>query len=237
VAHPQRSEQAQDHLVNRISGITLAIDAATYEGSVAVLRDGVIVAERVVAMRGETEERLMPAVHDAVAAAGISVNAISRVVCGEGPGSFTSLRIAGSIAKGIAFGNGVPLFAVSSLALVVAGARDLAPGRYLAVLDAMRGERFTAPFHRDASGIVTPMGSVSRVAQADVARTAEHLEATAIGPLERVVAAPLARGVAAMLAAVTGSGAVDIDSWEPAYGRLAEAQVRWEAAHGRPLTA
>ena len=29
--------------------------------------------------------------------------------------------------------------------------------------------------------------------------------------------------------------AVDLDAWEPSYGRLAEAQVKWEAAHGRPL--
>jgi hypothetical protein len=28
---------------------------------------------------------------------------------------------------------------------------------------------------------------------------------------------------------------VDIASWEPEYGRLAEAQVRWERAHGMPL--
>jgi tRNA threonylcarbamoyladenosine biosynthesis protein TsaB len=35
-----------------------------------------------------------------------------------------------------------------------------------------------------------------------------------------------------MLAAI---GPADIASWEPAYGRLAEAQVRWESAHGRPL--
>ena len=33
---------------------------------------------------------------------------------------------------------------------------------------------------------------------------------------------------------VEGAG-VDIERWEPAYGRLAEAQVKWEAAHGRPL--
>ena len=30
---------------------------------------------------------------------------------------------------------------------------------------------------------------------------------------------------------------VDLDRWEPDYGRLAEAQVKWEAAHGRPLPA
>ena len=30
---------------------------------------------------------------------------------------------------------------------------------------------------------------------------------------------------------------VDLDRWEPDYGRLAEAQVKWEATHGRPLPA
>jgi tRNA threonylcarbamoyladenosine biosynthesis protein TsaB len=29
----------------------------------------------------------------------------------------------------------------------------------------------------------------------------------------------------------------DLATWEPNYGRLAEAQVKWEAAHGRALTA
>ena len=34
---------------------------------------------------------------------------------------------------------------------------------------------------------------------------------------------------------IEGIPPVDLASWEPAYGRLAEAQVKWEAAHGRPL--
>jgi tRNA threonylcarbamoyladenosine biosynthesis protein TsaB len=219
------------------AGFTLAIDASTYDGSVAVLRDGAVVSERVVAMRGETEERLMPAVHDAVAEAKTTIDALNRVVCGEGPGSFTSLRIAGAIAKGIAFGNGVPLFAVSSLALVIAGSKGLPPGTYLASLDAMRGERFISPFHRDANGQVTPMGSLSRVSAAEVKAIAASLGATAVGPLEDLKAAPKASGVAAMLAAIVRAGPVSTDTWEPSYGRLAEAQVKWEAAHGRPLQA
>jgi tRNA threonylcarbamoyladenosine biosynthesis protein TsaB len=38
-----------------------------------------------------------------------------------------------------------------------------------------------------------------------------------------------------LLESVIEQGPVDLASWEPDYGRLAEAQVRWEAAHGRPL--
>ena len=38
-----------------------------------------------------------------------------------------------------------------------------------------------------------------------------------------------------MLWACLAAGPVALDGWEPSYGRLAEAQVKWEAAHGRPL--
>jgi tRNA threonylcarbamoyladenosine biosynthesis protein TsaB len=38
-----------------------------------------------------------------------------------------------------------------------------------------------------------------------------------------------------MIDEITASGPCDLNTWEPAYGRLAEAQVKWEAAHGRPL--
>jgi tRNA threonylcarbamoyladenosine biosynthesis protein TsaB len=46
-----------------------------------------------------------------------------------------------------------------------------------------------------------------------------------------VDARPHARAVALM----AEPAAVDLATWEPAYGRLAEAQVKWEAAHGRAL--
>ena len=179
----------------------------------------------------------MPAVLAALAEAGAAVGDVERVVCGEGPGSFTSLRIAGAIAKGIAFGNVIPLFAVSSLALVVAGAHGLPAGTYLAVLDAMRGERFVATFARAADGTLTALGPAARVTAAEAEQLAARGNVVAIGLLEPTKGAPHARGVAPLLHAIVRSGAVSVDAWEPVYGRLAEAQVKWEAAHGRPLQA
>ena len=112
--------------------ITLALDASSYIGTVAVLRDDVLVAEGNALMRGEQEERLMPCVASVLADAGCAVPDVGRVICGAGPGSFTSLRIAGAIAKGIGMGNDVPLNVVPSLALMVAGHRpSLADGRNL----------------------------------------------------------------------------------------------------------
>ena len=107
-------------------------------------------------MRGELEERLMPAVVATLGEAGCSVRDVTRVICGAGPGSFTSLRIAGAIAKGIVMGNGERvdgLFAVSSLALIVAARSDhLEPGRWLALLDAMRRERYAALLYHVGEG-------------------------------------------------------------------------------------
>ncbi|MGH7654296.1 MAG: tRNA (adenosine(37)-N6)-threonylcarbamoyltransferase complex dimerization subunit type 1 TsaB [Gemmatimonadaceae bacterium] len=219
--------------------ITLALDASTYVGTVAVLRDRALVAEGEAVMRGEQEERLMPAVVATLGEAGCSVRDVTRVICGAGPGSFTSLRIAGAIAKGIAIGNDARvdgLFAVSSLALIVAGrSAVLEPGRWLALLDAMRGERYAALYEVGADGSVREAGRLGLMRESDVARECERLGARAIGPKEMMEAAPHARGVAVLLDQILAHGRVSLDTWEPDYGRLAEAQVKWEAAHGRLL--
>ena len=118
--------------------ITIALEGATYEGSVAILRGGQVLSDRSLGsdnggvQRSGRGERLMPALAECMAEAGVLSNAIVRIVCGSGPGSFTSLRVAGSVAKGLASGYGVDLYEVSSLLLTVAGATtNLAPGPYL----------------------------------------------------------------------------------------------------------
>ena len=217
--------------------ISLAIEASTYTGSVAVIRDGVVLAERETAMRGADEERLMPAAADALRAAGVAPNAIDRVVCGAGPGSFTSLRIAGAIAKGLALSAGAALYPISSLTMLVAGARPaLAPGRYAAVLDAMRGDVFAAVYTVTDERITTESPTVI-VPRAALGHYATAHAARIVGPNEQHVVIPHARAAAALGSLLAWPDPADLATWEPDYGRLAEAQVRWEAAHGRSLTA
>lgn len=68
-----------------------------------------------------------------------------------------------------------------------------------------------------------------------IATALEH-EAHAVGPgqPERSVE-PHARAAARLTKLIDATTPADLAGWEPAYGRLAEAQVKWEAAHGRPL--
>ena len=215
--------------------ISVAIDASTYVGTVAVFGDRDLLAEGQTAMRGADREGLFPLVSATVERAGASERDIHRVVCGAGPGSFTSLRIAGSIAKGLAFGSGSPLFTVSSLALLPAAISDLAPGAYLAVLDALRGEVFVAGYHVDEAGELSEVLAERLVAATEVAAIARSTQSVPIGPGQPIEAAPHARGVARLQALIAKVGSVDLASWEPQYGRKAEAQAKWEAAHRRPL--
>ncbi|HEX7120761.1 MAG TPA: tRNA (adenosine(37)-N6)-threonylcarbamoyltransferase complex dimerization subunit type 1 TsaB [Gemmatimonadaceae bacterium] len=220
-----------------MNGLTLAIDASTYTGTVALIRDGAVLAERSAAMRGEHEERLMPAVSDVLRDAGVAVRSLDAVACGAGPGSFTSLRIAASIAKGLATALGVPLLVAPSPLLIVAGAVPaLAPGRYIAVLDAMRGDQFALDVAVEVDGGLVADGKPWLAPSDAVAARARERGATLVGPVQPGERVPHARGFASLLRQHIAV-AVDLVSWEPDYGRKAEAQVKWERAHGRPLEA
>ena len=216
---------------------TLVLEAATYAGSVALLNDRVVVAERSVAMRGRDHEALMPAVAEVLAEASVPVAQLGRIVCGAGPGSFTSLRIAGGIAKGLAMAEGIPLVPVSSLALLVASREGLSAGRYIGAIDALRGEHYVALLEVDGAGNVRQTGGFSRVSSPELGEFATRMgaELIAAGPTSGGEVAPHARAAARLTKLIDATPAADLAAWEPAYGRLAEAQVKWEAAHGRPL--
>lgn len=212
--------------------ITLALDASTYTGTVAVLRDSQVLADGEAAMRGRDAEALMPCVADVLREAGVVPRELNRVVCGAGPGSFTSLRIAASIAKGVAFGCGCPLFAVSSLALILAGEGLPPTGRYLAALDALRGEVYVEAFAVQEGGAVDVIPTQHIVTQNELAPLAESLGASLVGPGQTAFRRPRAGGVGTLERLIVPA---DLSVWEPNYGRKAEAQARWEAEHHRPL--
>ena len=219
-----------------MSALTLAIDASTYAASVALVQGETLLREQTVTMRNPRQERLMPAIAESLADVG--VREIERIVCGAGPGSFTSLRIAASIAKGLAVATEKPLFAISSLLLLVGGTPAThTEGRWLTLLDAMRGESFGQLIEVTSSGVIREASELRVVREEEIAVLARTMHAHTLGPGRAIDAAPHARGVARLGAHPSLRTPVDVSSWEPDYGRLAEAQVRWEMAHGRSLNA
>jgi tRNA threonylcarbamoyladenosine biosynthesis protein TsaB len=235
----------------------LALDAATPSASVAVLRAGIVVAERAATMRPGGDDALMPAVDAALRAAGVVPRDLAAVVCGAGPGGFTSLRIGAALAKGIVHAAGCALVAVPSLALAAAArattraaAARPGPEEWLVTLDALRGERYVAAVDTVVVndrvrvtayrylGVRAAGAAAAEVAHATGRR--EHVDASTTPPVASAVRAFVLARDASPVATPGPDGAltlapVDLDTWEPHYGRQAEAQVRWEATHGRAL--
>lgn len=213
--------------------VLLVVEASSDAASMALLHGAEVIADVAITMGRGSDDMLTPALGPLLAQAGISVRELSGVVCGQGPGSFTSLRIAAAFAKGLAFGLDVPLFAVPSLALVSAhDHQPLSTGTYCVYTDALRDECYAQRIEVSADQTVTVHGAVVRVPTSDLEQFAEgrilvHANAkTDTHPRATMLS---------WLPEWQAMGPVALDAWEPAYGRLAEAQVKWEAAHGRAL--
>jgi tRNA threonylcarbamoyladenosine biosynthesis protein TsaB len=128
----------------REDGFHLALDTSGASGFVAVGRGGQVLARTRMDRKGQHAARMIPAIRRVLDEASVDVGELSGVIVGEGPGSFTGVRVAAATAKGLARGLGVPLWAVSSLAAGAVG--DLGargPGVRYVLFDA-RGERVYA---------------------------------------------------------------------------------------------
>lgn len=220
--------------------LTLALDASTYTGTAALLCGAAQLGATDVPMRNVGRETLLPAVAELLQMSGRTMDDVDRIVCGSGPGSFTGLRIAASIAKACAMRTGargeIPFYGVSSLLLIVAG-NDIArePGRYVAVLDALRGDVYAAAFEVGQDLAIVEIEAMSVRPRDSVDPVATRLGARVVGPDQAMRCAPHARGVARIQSLLTAAPVADLATWEPEYGRAAAAQQRWEEAHGRPL--
>jgi tRNA threonylcarbamoyladenosine biosynthesis protein TsaB len=114
----------------------LVFDSATASAVCGVVREGRVLAQTS-ADGGRAAQRALVLVDEVLARAGCAPAALSQIIVGCGPGSFTGLRIGIATARGLALGLGVRCVGVSTLAALAAGA----PGG-LALIDARRGELF-----------------------------------------------------------------------------------------------
>lgn len=218
----------------------LILESSMQDGSVAIAVDGVLAADVPFAAReastGARAEALAPSVASALALAGLTARDLTAIVVSAGPGGFTSLRCAAALAKGMCAALEIPLYAVGSLEVLAWSAKLKPRTVYAIALEAGRGEWFWA------SALVLDDGSVrispiELLSADDISTVLAATGQTDVGPNRTIDALPSAAAVVPHLASVLAAGPVSLDGWEPEYGRLAEAQVKWEAAHGRPLVA
>ncbi|MDX1500054.1 MAG: tRNA (adenosine(37)-N6)-threonylcarbamoyltransferase complex dimerization subunit type 1 TsaB [Woeseiaceae bacterium] len=135
----------------------LALDTSSPACSVA-LADGDAIAERHEVRPREHTRILVPMIRDLLADAGIAPAALDAIVLGNGPGSFIGVRIGAAVAQGLAYGAGVGIIPVSSLAAIAAevfATQDA--GTVLVAQDAHLGEVYLGEYRRDGDHNVMPV--------------------------------------------------------------------------------
>ncbi len=227
----------------------LAIDTATDVASVAVGSAEHVAAVRSVRGARQHAAQIVPLIQQVLAIAKLQLAQITGVIVGDGPGSFTGLRVGWAAAKGLAQERHLPLIAIPSLlgAAHAAGAETVA-----ACYDALRGEVFGAMYTFDGDRLITrvppdlftiPTLAVRGRMSPDlvVGDVAARDRATVVAwsgkaPVGLDALPPIAGSLLALLAYDGARRAIeDPQVAEPVYGRPAEAQVKWEKSHGRPL--
>ena len=96
-------------------------------------------------------ELVLSMIQQLLLAAGMVVSQLDGVAFGAGPGSFTGIRIACGVAQGLAFGAGLPVVPVGTLAAL---AEEAGGTKVLACLDARMGEIYHATYRRDGASWV-----------------------------------------------------------------------------------
>lgn len=120
--------------------ITLGIECSSRQGSVALLKDGELLAEKSWIAERVRHNTIFQTLEDLIEEVDMSYNDISLIAVGRGPGSFSGMRMSFAIAQALALPNQTEVRAVSSgAALALAAAREGA--KEIAVVgDARRGQ-------------------------------------------------------------------------------------------------
>jgi len=132
----------------------LAVETSTEICSVALYSDGDC-SEYYENAPMRHAELLLPAVQTLLDGAGLPLAGLDAIAFGRGPGSFTSLRIGIGVVQGLAWGAGLPVIPVSSLAAVAQAAIAVTTAEISTIcvaMDARMQEVYTANFQRRDDG-------------------------------------------------------------------------------------
>ena len=120
----------------------LAIESSSLVASVAIVEDGVTLAEYTANFKMTHSQTLLPMIDSMVGLFGIDLSTIDAIAVSGGPGSFTGLRIGSATAKGLGLALDKPLIHVPTLdgtAYNLYGAKGL----ICPIMDARRNQVYT----------------------------------------------------------------------------------------------
>lgn len=155
----------------------LGIESSSLVASVAVVEDGVTMAEYTVNFKKTHSQTLLPMIDEMMELLGIEPATIDAIAVSGGPGSFTGLRIGSATAKGLGLALGKPLIHVPTLDATAYNLYGV-HGLICPIMDARRNQVYTGIYRFEKEFTV-----VMEQDAMDVKELAERLNALG----ERVV--------------------------------------------------
>lgn len=225
------------------SGLYLALDTSGPVGYVAVGRGPEVLGRATIEEPGRQAAELIPSVAAALAEASVGIAELSGIVVGEGPGSFTGVRVAAATAKGLARGADLPLWSVSSLA--AAAVSGGGTGVRFVLFDARAERVYAACFEVGSQSLVCRVhphaSELRRVLAGDVpvgavfvgdgsARHAAAIRAAGFEVLPPPAGQPTGEALLQILGRRPDTVPLSrVETWEPAYLKPSSAEREWIA--------
>jgi N6-L-threonylcarbamoyladenine synthase/tRNA threonylcarbamoyladenosine biosynthesis protein TsaB len=128
--------------------VVLALETSTLLGGVAVIQDGKVLSSESSRRQKGHSEILHPFIETCLQRASLKLTDIDVFAVGQGPGSFTGIRVAANAGKALAYIYKKPLVTVDSLMLLAAPVKSKLP--VLAIMNAYKNMVYFGLF--DVSG-------------------------------------------------------------------------------------
>ncbi|XOV90019.1 MAG: tRNA (adenosine(37)-N6)-threonylcarbamoyltransferase complex dimerization subunit type 1 TsaB [Pseudomonadota bacterium] len=141
----------------------LAIDTSTEAQVLGIARGDVILESTEVVGRGHSQ-LILPSIMRLLDDAGLRLSDLDGIIFGQGPGSFTGLRIAVGVVQGLGYGLDIPVVPVGTMAVMAQGACRLHGAEQVVVALHARKREVYFGSYRLAGGIVEAVGEECVVA-------------------------------------------------------------------------
>ena len=145
----------------------LALDTSTSSTVLGLSKGGIVIDRTVRDIRTHSRE-VLRSIAALLAEAELTLGCLDGIVFGRGPGSFTGLRIAVGVVQGLAYGAGLPVIPVSSMA-ALAQSRAIHKGRIFVALSARLEEVYYGAYQqKNGVAIASSVEGVKDVSDLDV---------------------------------------------------------------------
>lgn len=142
----------------------LAFDSSNLPLTVGIIENDKVLTEQIINIKRNHSIQLMPAIDEALKQAGLTLKDLDRIAVAAGPGSYTGLRIAVTVAKSLAWAQDIELVGVSSLKVLASNSYVKENTYIVPIFDARRKNIYTGLYMRNAENELIQLEADTHIA-------------------------------------------------------------------------